>query len=201
MHTNRNTHSAMLNERKNFQMNYIEQLVELGIGTALITIIVFMLAVSQIWNIFNNFCDAFGFETKWSRKRKAESSMLLKHEEKLNSIMTHIKEIKEANKADTKVTRDKFNVLSQMLQEIEQKMDNMEERRNNARRETLKQQLYNLYYKYKERAEDTGEMVLSKCEYEQFWTAFREYESEPLNGNGLIHSVVEIYMRGFISEE
>ncbi len=55
MHTNRNTHPAMLNERKNFQMNYIEQLVELGIGTALITIIVFMLAVSQIWNIFNNF--------------------------------------------------------------------------------------------------------------------------------------------------
>lgn len=182
-------------------MNYIEQLINLDIGTALFTIIIFMLAVSQMWNIFNNFCDTLGIETKWSRKRKAESSMLHKHEEKLNSIMTDIKEIKEANKVDNKVTRDKFNVLSQMLQEIEQKMDSMEERRNNARRETLKQQLYNLYYKYKERAEETGEMVLSKCEYDQFWTAFREYESKPLNGDGLIHSVVEIYMRGFTSEE
>ena len=118
--------------------------------------------------------------------------MLLKHEEKLTSIMNDIRDIKESGKTDNKVTRDKFNVLSQMLQEIEHKMDDMEERRNNARRETLKQQLFNLYYKYKERAEATGEMVLSQCEYEQFWTAFHEYESEPLNGDGLIHSVVEI---------
>ena len=102
--------------------------------------------------------------------------MLLKHEEKLTSIMNDIRDIKESGKTDNKVTRDKFNVLSQMLQEIEHKMDDMEERRNNARRETLKQQLFNLYYKYKERAEATGEMVLSQCEYEQFWTAFHESE-------------------------
>ena len=113
--------------------------------------------------------------------------MLLKHEEKLTSIMNDIRDIKESGKTDNKVTRDKFNVLSQMLQEIEHKMDDMEERRNNARRETLKQQLFNLYYKYKERAEATGEMVLSQ------W--------EPLNGDGLIHSVVEVYMRGFTSED
>ena len=81
--------------------------------------------------------------------------MLLKHEEKLTSIMNDIRDIKESGKTDNKVTRDKFNVLSQMLQEIEHKMDDMEERRNNARRETLKQQLFNLYYKYKERAEAT----------------------------------------------
>ena len=66
--------------------------------------------------------------------------MLLKHEEKLTSIMNDIRDIKESGKTDNKVTRDKFNVLSQMLQEIEHKMDDMEERRNNARRETLKQQ-------------------------------------------------------------
>ena len=102
--------------------------------------------------------------------------MLLKHEEKLTSIMNDIRDIKESGKTDNKVTRDKFNVLSQMLQEIEHKMDDMEERRNNA-------------------------MVLSQCEYEQFWTAFHEYESEPLNGDGLIHSVVEVYMRGFTSED
>lgn len=182
-------------------MNYIEQLLDMGIVSVFVTVLLAMLAVTQIGNIFEKFCGMIGFETKWSRKRKSESSMLLKHEEKLTSIMTDIKEMKETNISDNKVTRDKFNVLSMMLQEIEKKMDDMEDRRNNARRETLKQQLYNLYYKYKERAETTGEMVLSKCEYDQFWTAFHEYESEPLNGNGLIHSVVEVYMRGFISEE
>lgn len=48
--------------------------------------------------------------------------MLLKHEEKLTSIMNDIRDIKESGKTDNKVTRDKFNVLSQMLQEIEHKI-------------------------------------------------------------------------------
>lgn len=182
-------------------MNYIAQLFDMGIVNVFITVVLAMLAVTQLGNILDKFCNMIGLETKWSRKRNTESSMLLKHEEKLTSIMTDIKEIKESGKTDNKVTRDKFNVLSQMLQEIEQKMDSMEERRNNARRETLKQQLYNLYYKYKERAKATGEIVLSQCEYDQFWTAFHEYESDPLNGDGLIHSVVEVYMRGFTTEE
>ena len=168
-------------------MNYIEQLLNMGIVSVFAAVLAAMMVVTQLGNIFVKFCDLIGFETKWTIKKKEESSMLLKHEEKLTSIMNDI--------------RDKFNVLSQMLQEIEHKMDDMEERRNNARRETLKQQLFNLYYKYKERAEATGEMVLSQCEYEQFWTAFHEYESEPLNGDGLIHSVVEVYMRGFTSED
>lgn len=182
-------------------MNYIEQLLNMGIVSVFAAVLAAMLAVTQIGNIFVKFCDLIGFETKWTIKKKEESSMLLKHEEKLTSIMNDIRDIKESGKTDNKVTRDKFNVLSQMLQEIEHKMDDMEERRNNARRETLKQQLFNLYYKYKEHAEATGEMVLSQCEYEQFWTAFHEYESEPLNGDGLIHSVVEVYMRGFTSED
>lgn len=182
-------------------MNYIEQILNMGILNVFLIVVLAMLAVTQLGNLLDRFCNLIGLETKWSRRRATESALVQKHEEKLTAIMTDLKEIKESNQTDNKVTRDKFNVLSQMLQEIEQKMDDMEERRNNARRETLKQQLYNLYYKYKERAETTGEMALSRCEYDQFWAAFHEYESEPLNGDGLIHGVVEVYMRGFIASE
>ena len=133
----------------------------MGIVSVFAAVLAAMLAVTQLGNIFVKFCDLIGFETKWTIKKKEESSMLLKHEEKLTSIMNDIRDIKESGKTDNKVTRDKF----------------------------------------KERAEATGEMVLSQCEYEQFWTAFHEYESEPLNGDGLIHSVVEVYMRGFTSED
>lgn len=111
----------------------------MGIVSVFVAVLAAMLAVTQLGNIFVKFCDLIGFETKWTIKKKEESSMLLKHEEKLTSIMNDIRDIKESGKTDNKVTRDKFNVLSQMLQEIEHKMDDMEERRNNARRETLKE--------------------------------------------------------------
>lgn len=44
-------------------------------------------------------------------------------------------------------------------------------------------------------------MILSKCEYDQFWTAFKEYETPPLNGDGFIHSIVEVFMLGFTVED
>lgn len=160
-----------------------------------------LFAIFAMIEIFDKLKKRFGIETKQSIKDKLESDMILEHEEKLNSIMEDIREMKESNKADAKVQRDKMNVLNQVLIEIKGVMDEMEQRRNDARRETLKQQLYNLYYKYKERAEKTGIMILSKCEYDQFWTAFKEYESPPLNGDGLIHSIVEVFMLGFTVED
>ena len=52
-------------------------------------------------------------------------------------------------------------------------------------------------YKYRDRAEREGKRELSSVEYEGFWSMFHEYESPPLNGNGQVHSVIEVYMRGF----
>ncbi|MBS6955579.1 MAG: hypothetical protein KH230_20380 [Enterocloster asparagiformis] len=112
-------------------------------------------------------------------------------------------------KSEIKKCNDKMNVISTMMVELKTIIEQndkknsaehmeMELQRNNARRENLKQELYAAYYKYKDRAEREGKRELSSVEYEGFWSMFHEYESPPLNGNGQVHSVIEVYMRGFI---
>ena len=112
-------------------------------------------------------------------------------------------------RAGIQACNDKINVISHMLLELKEIIENnekknaaehqaMEEQRNSARRETLKQQLYVLYYKYRDREAREGKQELSSVEYEGFWSMFHEYEEPPLNGNGQIHSTVEPYMRGFV---
>lgn len=110
---------------------------------------------------------------------------------------------------EIKKYNDKINAISTMIIELKEIIEKneernseehmeMENRRNEARRETLKQELYAAYYKYRDRAEREGKRELSPVEYEGFWSMFHEYESEPLNGDGQVHSVVEVYMRGFV---
>lgn len=111
-------------------------------------------------------------------------------------------------KSEIKKCNDKMNVISTMMVELKTIIEQndkknsaehmeMERQRNNARRENLKQELYAAYYKYRDRAEREGKRELSSVEYEGFWSMFHEYESPPLNGNGQVHSVIEVYMRGF----
>lgn len=180
-------------------MGYIESFIN-DLGGNILTIFAAFLAIKEMLSIIDWITRRFGIQTKWSILANKEKEMLLQHDIQMKAIATDIKDIKITSAEDAKATRDKINVLSQMILELQQILDTMEDRRINARRETLKQQLYNLYYKYRERAEQTGKMTLSKCEYDQFWTAFKEYESPPLNGDGLIHSIVEVYMLGFSCE-
>ena len=111
-------------------------------------------------------------------------------------------------KSEIRKCNDKMNVISTMMVELKTIIEQndkknsaehmeMERQRNNVRRENLKQELYAAYYKYRDRAEREGKRELSSVEYEGFWSMFHEYESPPLNGNGQVHSVIEVYMRGF----
>lgn len=112
-------------------------------------------------------------------------------------------------KSEVKKCNDKMNVISTMMVELKNIIEQndkknssehmeMERQRNNARRENLKHELYTAYYKYRDRAEREGKRELSSVEYEGFWSMFHEYESPPLNGNGQVHSVIEVFMRGFV---
>ena len=48
----------------------------MGIVSVFVAVLAAMLAVTQLGNIFVKFCDLIGFETKWTIKKKEESSML-----------------------------------------------------------------------------------------------------------------------------
>ena len=111
-------------------------------------------------------------------------------------------------KSEIRKCNGKMNVISTMMVELKTIIEQndkknsaehmeMERQRNNVRRENLKQELYAAYYKYRDRAEREGKRELSSVEYEGFWSMFHEYGSPPLNGNGQVHSVIEVYMRGF----
>lgn len=138
-------------------------------------------------------------------------SLLEKYRERMNRREHNQKNIEAIDelRIEIKKCNNKINSISSMIIELKEIIEKnetrnseehmeMENRRNEARRETLKQELYSAYYKYKDRAEREGRRELSPVEYEGFWSMFHEYESEPLNGDGQVHSVVEVYMRGFV---
>lgn len=148
-------------------MNEIIYLLsEIGMVHTIIVIFALLFAMQTIIKIIEWYCDYFGIKTKWGLEKKHEKEMLLAHEQQLNAIS-----------ADTKATKNKLNVLAQMMIEVQEKNDVSE-------RAKLKDRISQSYRYYHEKGE------WNAMEKEAFEDLIRDYENHG-GENSFVHSICE----------
>lgn len=158
-------------------MVYIEKLLSMDLIQVITTVFILLLASVESFNAITKFLSCYGIETKWSKHRKHEQDMLTKHDTQLNELS-----------CDVRAVKDKINVLSQMMLEMQEKSDASE-------RAKLKDRLTQAYRYYKENAEKTGEMTWSDLEDDAFWSMYDDYVNR--GGNHYVRDTIEPYMREF----
>mgnify|MGYP001150726039 CR=1 FL=1 len=145
-------------------MNTIEKLLNTVSVDTILFLFVALFAAREIIMLISWFCDTFGIQTKWTSRRKAEKEMLDNHERRLDSIST-----------DVKATKDKLNVVSQMLVEMQSKNDASE-------RAKLKDRISQSYRYYHERGK------WNVMEKEAFKDLVDDYEAHG-GTNSFVHEI------------
>lgn len=125
---------------------------------------VILFAFKEIITLFSWFCDTLGIQTKWTSRRKAEQEMLDSHEQRLGLISS-----------DVKATKDKINVISQMLIEMQTKNDATE-------RAKLKDRISQSYRYYHAKGE------WNEMEKEAFDDLIQSYE-DASGTNSFVHDI------------
>ena len=147
-------------------MNALQTLFDTWTPNFVMSIFIILLAVKEIWTLFNWFLDTFGIHTKWYSKRTADKNMLLRHEEKLNEISKEVI-----------TTKEKINVLSQMIIDMQNKTDATERAR-------LKDRISQAYRYYHEKGS------WNKMEKEAFDDLISDYEAHG-GKNSFVHEICE----------
>lgn len=147
-------------------MNTIQTLFDSWSMDTLLSIFLLLFALREIWNIFNWFLEILGIQTKWSLQKKYDKDMILRHEEKLNDISSYVH-----------TTKDKINVLGQMILDMQDKADATERAR-------LKDRISQSYRIYHEKGEWTY------MEKESFGDLIRDYEAHG-GKNSFVHETCE----------
>lgn len=145
-------------------MNTIKELLNLITVDAVFFGFVVLFALKEVITLFSWFCDTFGIQTKWTSRRKAEQEMLDSHEQRLGLISS-----------DVKATKDKINVISQMLIEMQSKNDATE-------RAKLKDRISQSYRYYHAKGE------WNEMEKEAFDDLIEDYEAHG-GTNSFVHEI------------
>lgn len=147
-------------------MNEIKTFFELWSIDVTVALLALLFAIQNIVKLGDWIGDRFGFQSKRSLRSKADKEMLLRHEEKLNLIS-----------ADVHATKDKVNVLGQMMIDMQNKADATERAR-------LKDRISQAYRYYHEKG------TWNKMEKEAFEDLIADYEAHG-GENSFVHSVCE----------
>lgn len=147
-------------------MNEIKTFLELWSGNIVLFMFVTLFAFQNIVKLFDWICERFGFESKRSLRIKADKDMLLCHEKTLASISTEVH-----------TTKDKINVLSQMIIDMQNKTDATERAR-------LKDRISQAYRYYHEKGH------WNRMEKEAFEDLIKDYEAHG-GKNSFVHSICE----------
>lgn len=131
-----------------------------------LSIFISLFALREGWTLFSWFLEVLGVQTKWSLQKKNDRSMLLRHEDKLNTISS-----------DVHTTKDKINLLWQMILDMQDKADATERAR-------LKDRISQAYRLYHEKYEWTY------MEKEAFEDLIRDYEAHG-GKNSFVHEICE----------
>lgn len=145
-------------------MNTIKELLNLITVDTVFFGFVVLFALKEIITLFSWFCDTLGIQTKWTSRRKAEQEMLDSHEQRLDLISS-----------DVKATKDKINVISQMLIEMQSKNDATE-------RAKLKDRVSQSYRYYHAKGE------WNEMEKESFRDLIADYEAHG-GTNSFVHDI------------
>ena len=131
-----------------------------------LSVFILLFATKEIWTILNWFLDRLGIQTRWSLQKKTDSDMLMRHEEKMNTISSEVL-----------ITKDKVNVLSQMILDMQNKSDATERAR-------LKDRIAQAYRYYHDKEE------WNKMEKEAFEDLIKDYEVHG-GKNSFVHTICE----------
>lgn len=145
-------------------MNVVKELLNTISADTVFFWFVALFAIKEIFTLFSWFCDTFGIQTKWTSRRKAEQEMLESHEQRLGLISS-----------DIRATKDKINVISQMLIDMQTKNDATE-------RAKLKDRISQSYRYYHAKGE------WNEMEKESFRDLISDYEAHG-GTNSFVHEI------------
>lgn len=132
----------------------------------IIAIFALLFALQSVVKLYDWICDRFGIQTKRAVRMQSDRDMLLRHEKQLNTISS-----------DVHATKDKINVLSQMIIDMQNKADATERAR-------LKDRISQAYRYYHEKG------YWNRMEKEAFEDLIADYEAHG-GQNSFVHSICE----------
>ena len=165
----------------------IQALLGLDWVALIFGIFIVMSGVIAMFTIIGKFSEIIGKPVKWVRNKQKDHELIIENAKAIQELSKrHEEDTKQSIRHD-EIIRNDLKQVSETVNEIAIKLNDMEKRDNETKIKELKDTLINYYNKYRV----IGEW--SKLEKDAFWELFEDYESR--GGDGYIHSVVEPVMR------
>lgn len=172
-----------------------EWLKDIDFLDLIIKVICIVIVVFFLVEFKDRFISKYGINTQRQREQKKNSDIIQKTNEDLAAVIQSVNTLeKSIDSINTSLERLTVDIIY-----VKQTQDDMQEKNRQSKQVEYKDQLYQAYMFYKERAESTGRKEWSKIEYDGFWSMFNDYES--YGGNGYVHKIVEPYMREFVIKD
>lgn len=165
----------------------IQALLGLDWVALIFGIFIVMSGVIAMFTIIGKFSEIIGKPVKWVRNKQKDHELIMENAKAIQELSKrHEEDTKQSIRHD-EIIRNDLKQVSETVNEIAIKLNDMEKRDNETKIKELKDTLINYYNKYRV----IGEW--SKLEKDAFWELFEDYESR--GGDGYMHSVVEPVMR------
>lgn len=165
----------------------IRALFDLNWIALIFGIFIVMSGIIAMFTIIGKFSEIIGKPVKWVRDKQKDHELIIENAKTIQELSKrHEEDTKQSIRHDEMIRND-LKQVSEIVNEIATKLNDMEKRDNETKIKELKDTLINYYNKYRV----VGEW--SKLEKDAFWELFEDYESR--GGDGYIHSVVEPIMR------
>lgn len=168
-------------------MEEIQILLTLDWVALILAIFILMSGIIAIVTIIGKFSEIIGKPVKWVKNKQEDHELVIKNAKAIQELSKrHEEDTKQSIRHDEMIRND-LKQVSDTVNEIAVKLNDMEKKNNETKIKELKDTLINYYNKYRV----IGEW--SKLEKDAFWELFEDYESR--GGDGFIHSIVEPVMR------
>lgn len=104
-------------------MEIIKELTAVDFSSVFVSVFVILMGIKTVMSIWEWMTEKFGIETKWTRKRREEHSLLMQTSQNLSSLQKrHIQDMKLLDRRDEEISGD-IKRLTKMF--IDKEIDDM----------------------------------------------------------------------------